>query len=888
MEPAVTQEEIRLAEDRERTAYWRRWGPYLSERQWGTVREDYSATGDAWRYFPHDQARSRAYRWGEDGIAGISDNHQRLCFALALWNGTDPILKERYFGLSGLEGNHSEDVKEYYFYLDNTPTHSYMKCLYKYPHQAFPYQQLVDENQRRNRWDMEYELLDTGIFDDDRYCDVVIEYAKHTPEDILIKITATNHGPETQLLHLLPTLWFRNTWSWHQQEEKPELKAILSKSNFGLIEADHATLGKRWLYCADLDSPTPLLFTENQTNTLRLFHQQNSSPYVKDGIHEYVVHGHLEAINPSLVGTKCAAHYQILIPTAASQTIYLRLCDLPDLPDPFGSEFTTVFEQRRLEADLFYDKLNNSLPTTELKALQRQALAGLLWTKQFYYFVIEDWLKGDCNELLPPPERKHGRNKNWLHIFNDDILSMPDKWEYPYYCAWDLAFHSLVFAHLDLDFAKHQLDRMTREWYMHPNGQLPAYEWNFSDVNPPVHAWAAWRIYKYERQMTGKGDLQFLEQTFQKLLINFTWWVNRQDIEGNNVFQGGFLGMDNIGVFDRSAVLPTGGYIYQADGTSWMAMYALNMLAIAIELALEENSDYADIASKFFEHFLRIATAMNTSGLEGGLWDSDDGFFYDVLKLPDERRLPIKARSMVGLAPLFAIELMPALFLERFPSFKRRMDWFINNRQDLTQYVACLKTPGSDQQRLLSLVTPGQLRRILQYLFSELEFLSPHGIRSVSKIHEQTPCIFRVDGQEFRVDYWPAESHNAMFGGNSNWRGPVWFPMNYLLIESLRQYYTYFGDDFTVEFPTGSGHLFTLKQVAKALAQRLVSIFLRDEKEHRPVYGGIEKFQTDPHWRDLFMFHEYFHGDNGAGLGASHQTGWTALVVNLIRWSEET
>lgn len=875
----MTAEEQRLAADRDRTAYWKRWGPYLSERQWGTVREDYSPDGAAWDYFPHDHARSRAYRWGEDGIAGISDNHQRLCFALALWNGEDPILKERMFGLTGSEGNHGEDVKEYYFYLDNTPTHSYMKCLYKYPHAAFPYEQLVKENRNRDRNSPEFELIDTGIFNDNRYFDIFIEYAKDSPEDILIKISITNQGTEEKTLHLLPTLWFRNYWSWVNKYDKPLFKVAKSDNKFSVIEASHPTLGERWLYC---DGKSQLLFTENDTNTERLFSATNTSSYVKDGINNYLIHGQKEVINPNLVGTKVSAQYILSIKPGETQTVQLRLCDLPNLTQPFDTEFETIFQTRIKEADEFYQRIS-SLKSEDERNVQRQALAGMLWSKQFYYYVVEDWLKGDPNEPPPPESRSSKRNHEWIHIFNNDVLSMPDKWEYPWYAAWDLAFHVIPLCMIDPEFAKRQLSRLTREWYMHPNGQLPAYEWTFSDVNPPVHAWATWRVYQIEKEIYGRADKLFLERVFQKLLLNFTWWVNRKDVEGKNIFQGGFLGMDNIGVFDRSSQLPTGGYLQQADGTSWMAMYSLNMLTIALELA-KENSAYEDIASKFFEHFLRIADAMDGIGkTEISLWDEEDGFYYDALHFPDDHQCPMKVRSLVGLIPLFAIATIEQETLEKFPGFKRRLYWFINNRPDLKKNVACMETPGIGATRLLAIAYPDKLRRILRPMLDEAEFLSPYGIRSVSRYHESHPYILTVNKQEYRVDYEPAESTIGMFGGNSNWRGPIWFPINYLIIESLQKFYYYLGNDFKVEYPTNSGQMMTLEQVATDLSKRLSRIFLKDHSGRRPFNGGIEKFQTDPHWRDLILFNEYFNGDNGAGLGASHQTGWTGLVAKLLQ-----
>ena len=880
----MTKEEKRLQEALKNQADWRKWGCYLSDRAWGTVREDYSDNGTAWDYFTHDQARSRAYRWGEDGIAGICDNHQRLCLAIALWNGVDPILKERLFGLTGNEGNHGEDVKEYYFYLDNTPAHSYMKALYKYPQEAFPYGELVAENRRRDRLEPEFELLDTGIFNDNRYFDVFVEYAKNTAEDILVRIEVINRGTETKILHLLPTLWFRNTWTWNGDTEKPTLQAGVMEDNLPTIEAYHPTLGKRWLYCQNLteNRPTSLLFTENETNNERLFGFPNSSAYVKDGINDYIVEGKQEAVNPHQIGTKAAAYYLLEIKAGESKTIQLRLSDAP-LAEPFSSEFNSISELRKQEADEFYQRINPVDIDADMRNVQRQAFAGMLWSKQFYYYVVEDWLKGDPNSPTPPSNRKKGRNHEWFHLNNDDILSMPDKWEYPWFAAWDLAFHAIPLATIDPDFAKYQLDVMTREWYMHPNGQIPAYEWAFGDVNPPVHAWATWRVYKIEQKMYGRSDRQFLERVFQKLLLNFTWWVNRKDVEGNNVFQGGFLGLDNIGVFDRSATLPTGGHIDQSDGTSWMAMYCLNMLTIALELA-KTNLVYEDIATKFFEHFLYIADAMNHIGEdEASLWDETDGFFYDVLHLPNGNQFPLKVRSMVGLIPLFAVETIEPEILNILPNFKERLEWFINNRRDLGRNVACMETKGMGARRLLAIVSRHKLRLILQKMLDESEFFGDYGIRAVSKFHQEYPYTFAVNGSQFRVDYEPAESSSGLFGGNSNWRGPVWFPVNYLLIESLQKFYHYLGDDFKVECPTGSGNWLTLWEVASQISQRLIDIFLQNSDGKRPVYGGTEKLQTDPHWQNLILFYEYFHGDNGVGIGASHQTGWTGLVAKLIQ-----
>jgi hypothetical protein len=883
----VNAEEKRLELSRERKAHWKRWGPYLSERSWGTVREDYSSHGSAWDYLSHDQARSKAYRWGEDGIAGISDRHQFICFAVSLWNGRDPILKERIFGLTGSEGNHGEDAKEYYFYLDSTPTHSYMKFLYKYPQAEFPYARLVEENRRRTKHELEFELMDTGIFDEDRYFDVLVEYAKAIPEDILIRITVTNRGPEAAALHLLPTIWFRNTWSWDEKAARPRLHRSEDVKNASVVQLCHKSYGHRWLFCQGMPE---LLFTENETNTRRLYDHDNGSRFFKDGVNDYVVGGNRDAINPLRNGTKAAAYYPMMLEPGESKTVRLRLTDLEIPPangDPCGDGFDKVFKERIGEADEFYATVTPAHLSEDAKNVSRQALAGLLWSKQFYYYDVGNWLKGDLATPPPPAERLNGRNSQWQHLYNDDIISMPDKWEYPWYAAWDLAFHTVPLALVDPDFAKEQLVLMLREWYMHPNGQLPAYEWAFGDVNPPVHAWAAWRVYKIDKKRRGKGDTKFLERIFQKLILNFTWWVNRKDAEGRNVFQGGFLGLDNIGVFDRSSTLPTGGHIEQADGTSWMGMYSLNMLAIALELA-HENAAYEDMASKFWEHFLYIANAINHLGDDGDrLWNEEDGFYYDVLCLPDGDSFAMKVRSMVGLIPLFAIETLEPKILNRLPAFKRRLQWFIENRKDLVRNVACMRTPGSEERRMLSIVDRDQLRRVLKVMLDENEFLSPHGIRALSRYHLNNPYVLRAADMEHSVRYEPAESSTGLFGGNSNWRGPIWFPVNFLIIESLQKFHHYLGDDYKVECPTGSGRMMTLWEVAAEISQRLTKIFLKGEDGRRPVYGAIEKFQSDPHWRDLILFHEYFHGDNGAGIGASHQTGWTGLVAKLIQQSGE-
>jgi hypothetical protein len=881
----MTREEKRLQEAHERKAHWKRWGPYLSERAWGTVREDYSPHGTAWDFFPHDHARSRAYRWNEDGIAGISDRHQMICFAIALWNGRDPILKERVFGLTGNEGNHGEDVKEYYFYLDSTPTHSYMTYLYKYPQAAFPYGWLVEENRRQGRGGPEFELLDTGVFEEDRYFDVVVEYAKAGVEDILIRISVVNRGPESAQLVLLPTLWFRNTWSWGSDEPRASLRRGKVQGRGVAIEVDHPSYGRRWLYC---EGSPELLFTENETNYRRLYGAENGSPYVKDGINDYIVHGVKEAVNPERVGTKAAAHYPLTIAPGKTVTVRLRFTDT-EIPatgeKPFGTAFDQIFGERQREAEEFYATIIPRDLSSDARSVMRQAFAGLLWSKQFYHYVVKDWLEGDPACPSPPAERKHGRNHEWTHLYNADVISMPDKWEYPWYAAWDLAFHCVPLALVDSDFAKEQLILMLREWYMHPNGQLPAYEWAFGDVNPPVHAWAAWRVYKIDKKRRGKGDRDFLQKVFHKLLLNFTWWVNRKDAEGKNVFQGGFLGLDNIGVFDRSAPLPTGGHIEQSDGTSWMGMYCLNLLAIALELAREDPA-YEDVASKFWEHFIYIADAMNRRGGEDiALWDDEDGFYYDVLHLPDGQHFPLKVRSMVGLIPLFAVQTLEPKLLNRLPGFKRRLEWFIDQRPELIQNVACMRTPGQEERRLLSVVTPDRLRRVLKLMLDEREFLSPYGIRALSQSHRDHPYTLTVSGVQHRVDYEPAESSTGLFGGNSNWRGPIWFPVNYLIIESLQKFHFYLGDDYKVECPTGSGRMATLWEVAGEISRRLTRIFLRTADGRRPVHGGSEKFQTDPHWRDLVLFYEYFHGDTGAGVGAGHQTGWTGLVAKLLQQS---
>jgi len=882
----MTAEEKRLEESRNRKAHWKRWGPYVSDRAWGTVREDYSVTGEAWDYFPHDHARSRAYRWNEDGLAAICDRHQYVCFGLALWNSSDPILKERMFGLTGSEGNHGEDVKEYYFHLDSTPTHSYMKFLYKYPQRAFPYGELVEENRRRSKEDAEFELLDTGAFNENRYFDVVVEYAKATPEDILVRITAHNRGPAPAPIHLLPIIWFRNTWSWDRNAPRPVAAKSDSNRKCDAIALKHPECGELWLYG---QGGAELLFTENETNTQRLYGTPGPQ-FAKDGINDYVVAGKTDAVNPAHTGTKAAARYSATVPPGESFQIKLRLTkeEWPAQKNPLESDFDRTFALRIREADDFYAALAPDSLSADNRNVLRQAFAGLLWSKQFYHYVQRDWLAGDPAQPSPPDFRKSGRNSDWPHIYNADVISMPDKWEYPWYAAWDLAFHCVPLALVDPDFAKEQLVLFLREWYMHPNGQLPAYEWALGDVNPPVHAWAAWRVYKIEKKRRGKGDRAFLERVFQKLMLNFTWWVNRKDAEGMNVFQGGFLGLDNIGVFDRSAPLPTGGHIEQSDGTAWMGMYTLNMLAIALELA-SENPVYEDVASKFWEHFLYIARAMSHRG-DGGpsMWNDEDGFFYDVLHLPDGQRTPLKVRSMVGLVPLFAVQTLEPELLDRLPGFKRRLEWFVENRPDLTENAACMETPGMRERRLLSIVDEQKLRSTLRYVLDESEFLSPYGIRALSRFHHDNPYVLHIHGTEHRVDYQPAESKSGLFGGNSNWRGPIWFPMNFLLVEALQKFHHYHGESFRVEFPTGSGNMLTLAQVAAEISRRLSRIFLRGEDARRPVAGGLEPFQNDPHWKDLVLFHEYFHGDTGAGVGANHQTGWTALVAKLLTQSGES
>lgn len=954
-----TAEAKRLAEDREKTKYWKRWGSYLSDRQWGTVREDYSADGSAWDYFTHDQARSRAYRWGEDGIAGISDNHQHICFGIALWNKKDPIIKERLFGLTGSEGNHGEDVKEYYFYTDNTPTHSYMSCLYKYPQKEFPYGWLVSENKYRkstNPSAPEFELIDTGIFNDNSYFDVSVEYAKNSPEDILIKISVSNRGKETATLSLLPTLWFRNTWSWGSPDEKKEdrsLKTVKSEPNLSVIEVlcNDGKLGKRWLYC---EAPKELLYTENETNKERFGWGKNSS-YVKDGINDYIVQGNKGSVNPNQVGTKASAHYDLSVAAGETKVVRLRLSDLANLDTPFGTEFDNIFRQRQQEADEFYQAVCPHPISDDMRSVQRQAFAGMLWSKQFYLYIVSDWLNGDPNQPPPAETRKTGRNHQWTHLFNEDIISMPDKWEYPWFAAWDLAFHTIPFALIDPDFAKKQLYLFTLEWYMHPNGQMAAYEWNFGDVNPPVHAWAAWRVYKIEEKMYGQSDTNFLEVVFQKLCLYFTWWVNRKDASGKNIFQGGFLGLDNIGAIDRSNINIAGVSIEQSDGTSWMAMFCLNMMKIATELANKDKdlaniserlcqayealaldkkdeellntyykliktsgeTNYEDMTSKFFQHFLLIADAMNKVGGDVDIWNEHEGFYCDILKAPpgtafDDNSLgdshsdsgdtiSMEVISMVGLIPLFAVETVEQEFLDKHLSgdFQGRMNWFLNNHKELTQHDNIDIIRGKGKGFYLSLVNKDRLIQILEKMLSSQEFLSDYGIRALSKRHKDDPYVLTLGGQQHRVEYEPAESKYPLFGGNSNWRGPIWMPVNFLIIESLQKFYHFWGDEIKVKCPNAKGEIkeMNLWEVSMELSYRVISIFLKQPapnpsqpsatNDWRPVYGGADKFQNDPYWRDLILFYEYFHGDIGAGIGASHQTGWTGVVAKLIQqWGE--
>ena len=867
----------RLEADGRRLENWKRWGPYLAERQWGTVREDYSADGEVWEYFPHEHARSRAYRWGEDGLLGICDRECRLCFAISLWNGRDPILKERLFGLSGKQGNHGEDVKEVYFYLDSTPTHSYMKAIYRYPQSEFPYERLLEENRRRGLTDTEFEIADTGVFEGGRYFDVSVEYAKKSPNDILVRIEVWNRGPDEAPLHILPTLWIRNTWSWGRTGEGYFAKGKLSAPADGAILAEHETLGRFRLVT---EGAAELLFTENETNRKLLFGTENDGPYVKDAFHDYVVRGRKSALNPGRLGTKAAALYRLTIPGGGRAAARLRLAAEAEMPkQPLAAEFDATLEARRREADQFYASRIPEGTTEDERRIMRQAYAGLLWTKQFYHYSVKDWLEGDPAQPKPPSARARVRNRDWAHLYNRDVLSMPDSWEYPWYAAWDLAFHMLPLARLDPEFAKHQLLLLLREWYMHPNGQIPAYEWELSDVNPPVHAWACWRVYKITAKR-GERDRLFLKRAFQKLLLNFTWWVNRKDPDGLNIFSGGFLGMDNIGVFDRSRPLPTGGRLEQSDGTAWMAFYCGTMLSIALELATEDPA-YEDLASKFFEHFVAITDAMNTLG-GSGLWDEGDGFYYDQIYV-DGMKIPLRVRSLVGLIPLIAVEVLEEEAIARLPGFGKRLRWFLENRKDLVRHISYMESGGGGHShRLLAIPRRERLVRVLEYMLDENEFLSPYGVRSLSRYHRDHPFVFLVGGTEHRVDYSPGEATTPLFGGNSNWRGPIWFPVNYLLIEALERYHHFYGDSLRVACPARSGRLMNLQEVANEIAARLASLFRPDSTGRRPCLDEEAVFAQEPHSRDLLLFHEYFHGETGRGLGACHQTGWTALVTRCI------
>lgn len=884
----LTAEKQRLFDARENGTAWKKWGPYLSERQWGTVREDYSENGDAWNYFPHDHARSRAYRWGEDGIGGISDDHQRLCFSLAMWNGRDGILKERVFGLTNQEGNHGEDVKEYYFYLDSTPTHSYMKYLYKYTQHLFPYDQLIKNNKARGKDAFEYELLETGVFDDDRYWDVFIEYAKYSPDDMLIKITAHNRGPDEAEIDLLPTFWFRNTWTWSKESTKPLIRGFsrdghacaVAQHTDPTVEEDHCE------YHIFFDKDVPLLFTDNETNTERLFDYANTSPYVKDGINSYVVNNEKHTINPEMIGTKMSAHYKVRVPAGGSTEIRLRFCDRESKNAAhMFDDFEEIMAIRQREADEFYEALVPSKvkKDKERRAIIRTALSGMMWNKQYFYYDVGKWLREHNHVPMSPPKGNNIRNAAWFHMYNEDIISMPDKWEYPWYAAWDLAFHIMAINMVDPDFAKNQLDMMLKSSYLHPNGQIPAYEWNFSDVNPPVHAFATWWAYNYDRwQHDGIGDRNFLKYAYSKLLVNFTWWLNRKDPFGHNVFEGGFLGLDNIGVFDRSHALPTGGNLEQADGTGWMVFFSQQMLNITLELA-QDDPLYERFALKFLEHTIWIAAAMDRPGKHRDeLWDEEDGFFYDVLRLPNGEAKRLKVRSMVGLLPLAGAVIVEEDTWNKVKYFSKNTMTFLDRQRDLVESIHTPEVPGVAGRRMLAVCNESKLRRILSRMFDENEFLSTYGIRSLSKYHEQHPFVVDCNGEEFRVDYLPGESNSGMFGGNSNWRGPIWIPVNFLLIRSLITYYCYYGDDFKIEYPTGSGRLHTLYECVEDIIDRICSIFLRDKNDRIPLYGGTEKFQNDPYWRDLYLFYEYFQGDNGAGLGASHQTGWTGLIAKLI------
>jgi hypothetical protein len=878
----ISAEKRRLAQDKSGKENWRKWGPYLSERQWGTVREDYGAWGAAWDYLPHDHARSRAYRWGEDGIAGFSDDRQSLCLSLALWNGKDPILKERLFGLTNSEGNHGEDVKELYYYLDATPTHSYLKMLYKYPQAAFPYSRLVEENHRRGPEQPEFELLDTGLFDDDRYFDVFVEYAKSAPDDILMRITAHNRGPEDAPLMLLPQLCCRNTWSWKPDVVKPSLTI-----RPGGIAIKHEEMGK---FRLDFDAEPTLLFCDNETNVRRLF-GENSGGHFKDAFHDYLVQGKQGAVNPAQCGTKAGALHELHVPSGAAVTVRLRLRpdDRPDAAHSSFAKFDAIFAARRSEADAFYADLQQKIVDPDARLVQRQALAGMVWSKMFFHYNVDDWLDGDPLQPAPPPERKHGRNSEWRHLDSADVISMPDKWEYPWFAAWDLAFHCIAFAIIDTEFSKSQLLLLTHESFMHANGQFPAYEWSFGDVNPPVHAWAAWRVFQIDRRQcqesnpTYAGDLEFLKRMFNKLMLNFTWWVNRKDEQGRNIFQGGFLGLDNIGVFDRSSPLPTGGFINQADGTSWMAMYCLNLLRMAMELALDDRA-YEDIASKFLEHFLYIAGAINGVGEDKlGLWDATDEFYYDQLVFPNGATATLKVHSIVGLIPLFSSLVIEPEILQQLPDFSRRLEWFLQHRPKLANLISNWRVAGQGDRRLLSLLRGGRMKALLHRMLDESGFLSDFGVRALSKIHERDPFCLQAAGSLHEVGYWPCESRSGLFGGNSNWRGPIWMPINFLIIEALQRFHYYYGDDFTVECPTGSGKFLTLLQIADELSDRLSRIFLKGADGERPVLKYHRKLSGDPHFRDYVLFHEYFHGDTGRGVGASHQTGWTGLVAKLLQ-----
>ena len=883
----TTPEHLRLEEDARREKNWKRWGPYLAERQWGTVREDYSAGGDAWEYFPHDHARSRAYRWGEDGLLGITDREGRLCFAVALWNGHDPILKERFFGLSNAQGNHGEDPKEVWHYLDSTPTHSYLRALYKYPQAEFPYQKLIEESARRSKLEREFELVDTGIFDEGRYFDVTAEYAKAAPDDVLIRLTLTNRGPESAPLHVLPTVWFRNTWVWGGTQEGSSLKPRMSLLDDHLLTAQHETLRA---FRFAIDTLAPWLFTENETNNERIFGSPNLSPYVKDAFHEAVVHGRQETVNPQQSGTKAAPHYALEIPSGGEVTLRFRLATAPGMPAKPFDDFEEVFAARRAECEAFFQTKFAPALTPGARDVARQAYAGLLWTKQFFNYSVKDWLTGDPNSPKPPAERLRGRNRDWEHLFNADVISMPDKWEYPWYAAWDLAFHMIPMARIDPDFAKQQLLLFLREWYMHPSGAIPAYEWNFGDVNPPVHAWACWRVYKISGK-AGARDTLFLERVFQKLIINFTWWVNRKDVQGKHIFSGGFLGLDNIGIFDRAKPLPNGQSLAQADGTAWMAFYCGTMLSMALELARTRPA-YEDVASKFLEHFVEIVDAMNAVG-DGGLWNEEDGFYYDQLLIEGRQEMPLRVRSLVGLVAICAVEVLDQEVIEGLPGFNKRLGWFVENRSDLAKNISYMhRRSGQDSpgMRLLAIPSRDRLVRVLKYILDEKEFLSPFGIRSLSRAYLDAPYQLNLNGTNYCIDYEPADSESGMFGGNSNWRGPIWMPMNYLIIEALERYHYYWGDELQVEFPTGSGQLMNLKQVAHEIARRISLLFLPDEKGRRPCFGGDPRYATDLHWKDLILFHENFCGDTGRGLGANHQTGWTTLVtrcLNMVARNDE-